>query len=157
MRDYESRVEHEAEKSGSPRCLMCNCFHPESLSCVDWENLKRAGAEAVAKAGAKNGPDPADTKKVLAAVDAHNDKEAAIQKWVDLAVAQLDHLNPIYGFDLLHVCAVRPIDGGMLTTLYNEMLEDANVWGSGTTIRKAWANVLDCMAEISQHTRKAGI
>lgn len=79
-----------------------------------------------------------------------------LQHFIDLAVGQLDWLDPIMGHDLKFVCSNRPIDGGMLTCFYEQVLERANVWPQGT-MRQAWANVLDCLTEISEHIREAGI
>ena len=85
-------------------------------------------------------------------------QQQQLQHFIDLAVGQLDYLDPILGYDLQFVCATRPIDGGMFTCFYEQVLERANVWPQGT-MRQAWSNVLDCLAEISnsEHVRKAGV
>jgi len=82
---------------------------------------------------------------------------ATLQGFIDTAIGQLDHLDPILGYDLQWVCAVRPIDNGQLKVIYDECLKRANEWPGGSTVRMAWNNVLDCLIEISHSTVKGGI
>ena len=125
-------------------CPTCGTYYPDKLSCP------RCRVEVAAKEHNAE-VDEVNPHKV------NRLNDDILQRYIDTAVAQLDHLDPIMGYDLQFVCAVRPVDGGMLTKLYNDALERCNEWASGATIRMGWNNVLDCMAEISKHSQKGGV
>lgn len=77
------------------------------------------------------------------------------QEYINIAINQLDYLDPILGFDLKWVYDTHKVDEAeslrMLKIVHKECQVRANVHAPGT-LRQGWNNVLDalgCAMELS--------